>query len=282
MTTKERVETAELPVAFVSLPPFPAVALKAMRVLSRHDSRLRELHDLIRSDPAFSSEILRIVNSPLFPFPSQITNTLQAVMLLGFERVQSLALAIGIRVFLKDALEMPAIRDCWRHSLACAITAEIISEAALLDKDAAYCCGVLHDIGRLALAVTHQQAYATFLESTLENSCDILQRERELFGTDHCQVGEELITAWNLPKRFAIIARHHHDAPAESTFDMLAVVRLACALADCIGFSVAQSVNPVSYEKLRAQLPTSRQSVLPADPKELANKIKDQMQVLEL
>lgn len=281
MTSKGHVEAAELPIAFLALPPFPAVALKAMRVMSRHDSRLRELHDLIRSDPAFSSEILRIVNSPLFPFPAQITNTLQAVMLLGFERVQSLALAIGVRVFLCDSTEVPAVRECWRHSLACAIAAETVSRAGVIDKDAAYCCGVLHDIGRLALAVTHRQAYAAFLDSARENPCDLLHRERELFGTNHCEVGKELITAWKLPERFAIVAAHHHDAPTNSTFDMLAVVRLSCALADAMGYSVGRCANALPYEELYAQLPAGQKAILPKDPKELSEKISQQMQFLE-
>ena len=253
-----------------------------MRIMSRQDSRLRELHELIRSDPAFSSEILRVVNSPLFPFPTEITNTLQAVMLLGFERVQSLALAIGVRVFLREAADMPAIRNCWRHSLACAILAEHISRAALIDKDAAYCCGILHDVGRLALAVTHRHAYAEFLETLREQPCDILGRERERFGADHCQAGHQLLKSWNLPERFAVVAARHHESPNDSTFDMLAVIRVACRLADTLGFSVAAPASPALYAGLRAQLPPSQQNILPPDAKELADKIHDNLRILEL
>ena len=282
MSTRDQVAAPELPLALIALPPFPAVALKAMRIMSRQDSRLRDLHDLIRSDLAFSSEILRIVNSPLFPFPTEITNTLQAVMLLGFERVQSLAVAIGVRVFLRDVTDMPAIRDCWRHSLACAILAEHVSRAALIDKDAAYTCGVLHDIGRLALAATRRDAYTEFLESLREQPCDILLRERELFGVDHCQAGQQLLKSWNLPERLALVAARHHDTPSDSTFDMLAVIRVACGLADTLGFSATPPATPALYDELRAQLPPSQQEILPPDPQELADKIHGHLRVLEV
>lgn len=281
MSTIEHVEATDLPLSLIALPPFPAVALKALRVMSRHDSRLRELHDLIRADQAFSGEILRIVNSPLYPFPTAITSTLQAVMLLGFERVQSLAVAIGVRTYLKDSLEAPVLKGCWRHSLACAIIAEQLSGAALIDKDAAYTAGVLHDIGRLALAVCHRRKYADFLRSTETQPCDVLARERELFGVDHCQAGKALISSWNLPEKFAQIAAHHHDQPRGEKFDLLAVVRLACAFADAIGYPVAHSLNPPTYEQLRVELSVPDRDRVPVNFVDLAARVEAEISLME-
>jgi putative nucleotidyltransferase with HDIG domain len=281
VSTLTYTESTDLPLALIALPPFPAVALKALRVMSRQDSRLRELHDLIRADQAFSSEILRIVNSPLFPFPTAITNTMQAVMLLGFERVQSLAVAIGVRAYVKDSLEFPVLRSCWRHSLASAIIAEHLSGAALLDKDAAYTAGVLHDIGRLALAVGHRRQYAAFLKASEAQPCDVLARERELFGVDHCQAGRSLVSAWNLPQYLAEIAAHHHQPTNPEKFDLLFVIRLACSLADRIGYCVVSSLNPLTYEQLRAELPLHNRHLLPADPAELAARIEAEMILME-
>ncbi len=48
--------------------PFPLVALRALNVLSGTDASLRELCDLIRPDPVFAAEVLRIANSPLVAF----------------------------------------------------------------------------------------------------------------------------------------------------------------------------------------------------------------------
>ncbi len=280
MTILEQAKTNDLPLAFVELPPFPAVAIKALRVMSRHDSRLRELHDLIRADQAFSAEILRLVNSPLFPFPTAITNTLQAAMLLGFERVQALAVTIGIRAFLRDSLEIPALCACWRHSLACAIVAEQLSRAILADKDTLYTAGIMHDIGRLALAVCRRQDYAEFLRDTAREPCDVLARERQLFGVDHCEAGKIVVAAWNLPADFSLIAARHHQ-PLQENFNALSVIHLSCALADVLGYPVAHSVDSHSYADLRLQLPELHRHLLPEDPTELTLRIRSQVQVLE-
>ena len=275
-----RVDIKDLPLAFVELPPFPAVAIKALRVMSRSDSRLRELHDLIRGDQAFSAEILRLVNSPLFPFPTPITNTLQAAMLLGFERVQALAVTIGIRAFLRDSLEIPALCACWRHSLASAIIAEQLSPVIMADKDTLYTAGMMHDIGRLALAVCRRRDYADFLRGAEQQPCDILARERELFGVDHCEAGRILVTAWNLPPDFAVLSARHHQR-IQGNLDPLSIVHLSCALADAVGFAVAHVPDPPVYSELRAQLPEPRRHYLPENPAELTALIRSQMQILE-
>jgi HD-like signal output (HDOD) protein len=281
VTTLERVHAETLPLSLLALPPFPAVAMKALRVMSHKDSRLRELHDLIRSDQAFSGELLRLVNAPLFPFPTAITNTLQAVMLLGFERVQALAVTIGIRAYLKESLEIPVLRGCWRHSLACAIIAEQLSKIGLLDKDTLYTAGVMHDIGRLALAICHRKTYADFLCATELQPCDVLARERELFGVDHCDAGQALVGVWNLPQEFAVIAARHHEALNPGKVDTLTVVQFACRIADAVGFPVAHTLNPPTYHTLRDQLPEPDRHYLPADPAELASQIETAMKVME-
>ncbi len=280
VTLLDQAAAAELPLAFVELPPFPAVAIKALRVMSRHDSRLRDLHDLIRADQAFSAEILRLVNSPLFPFPTAITNTLQAVMLLGFERVQALAVTIGIRAFLRDSLEIPALFACWRHSLASAIVAEQLSRVILADKDTLYTDGIMHDIGRLALAVCRRHDYAEFLRHTAVEPCDVLARERQLFGVDHCEAGKILVAAWNLPANFAAIAACHHRA-LHGTLNTLSLIHLSCAFADALGYSSAHSIGSPSYADLRLQLPEAHRPLVPEDPAQLIALIHSQMQVLE-
>ena len=75
-----------------SFRPFPAVALKALNLMAGTDTSLLELCDLIRSDPAFTTAILKIANSPLVAFSKDITSILQASMLLGFQRLRSVVI----------------------------------------------------------------------------------------------------------------------------------------------------------------------------------------------
>ena len=109
--------------ALEKLPPFPAVALRAVNVLVGTESSLRELCDVIRPDPVFSAEVLRLANSPLVSFSKEVTSVLQASMLLGFRRLRRLVITVGLRSYL-DCKSSQLLHSCWRHSVACALIAE--------------------------------------------------------------------------------------------------------------------------------------------------------------
>src|SRR5271157_348771 len=154
------------------LPPFPAVALKALNLMAGTDTSLLDLCNLIRSDPAFSTAILRIANSPLVAFSRNITSVLQASMLLGFQRLRGVVMTIGLRAYLQDSFT-PLLHSCWRHSVACAMIAERTAKLTGADKDVAYTAGIMHDIGRIALATTMPLSYARVVQTGADQPHDL-------------------------------------------------------------------------------------------------------------
>lgn len=261
------------------LPPFPAVALKAMTVLSGTDTSLSELCDLIRSDPAFSGEILRIANSPLIAFSKEITSVLQASMLLGFRRLRRVVITVGLRSYL-DKSFTPAMRACWRHSVASAMIAERIARWNSVDRDSAHTAGILHDIGRMALATVEPGLYAGLIEkAAIEPAFDVLQAERDLFGIDHCGAGRLLAIAWKLPEVFVDITSRHHE-PLSRLEDVVEVVRLSCLLADALGFAATPRQSMRSSQEVLAEYPESVRKNLPTADL-LTDEITREMSVIE-
>jgi putative nucleotidyltransferase with HDIG domain len=255
--------------ALIHLPPFPPLALRIMRMVSRHDVSMKQLSELISADQVFSSEILMIANSPLYPSSREITSILHATTLLGLERMKGLAVTVGVRAYLGNWFGMPSLRACWRHSLACALIAEQVAGAAHMDKDAAYTAGLIHDIGRLGLAALQPQQYSSFLESTEKSPCDVLQRERELFELDHCEAGRNLVQAWNLPKGFSEVASRHHEPCHWKDDNILFVVHLSCLIADSLGFASAHGLDPRGYEDLLTEIPENERRMLPPKAEEM-------------
>ena len=153
MAAPQHVDCPEIPIALLELPPFSTVAVKVLQLVASNVSELKALSNLIGSDPAFAGAILRIINSPLFGMRKQISSVFDATVLLGLERIKGVALTIGIRTYLHETLEVPAIKACWRHSLACAMIAGELARGSEVKEDVAFTAGVIHDIGRLALAV---------------------------------------------------------------------------------------------------------------------------------
>ena len=277
--TSKAAEPADLQWSPDILPPFPAIALKALNLMSGTDTSLLQLCNLIRSDPAFSCAILKIANSPLVAFSKNVTSVLQASMLLGFRRLKSVVITVGLKSYLQHSAT-PLMQSCWRHSVACAMIAERSAKWNSLDKDFAYTAGVLHDLGRVALATVMPQSYARVVERGMDHPQELLQNEQELCGIDHCQVGSSLVTAWNLPEAFLEITSCHHD-PTASAKGVASVVRPSCMLADALGFDVVSCRFPRSYPEIREEFCEPARSRFPADAQELISEIENEIRLIE-
>lgn len=262
-----------------SIPPFPAIALKALKMMAGTDTSLLELCNLIRSDPAFSTAVLRIANSPLVAFSKDITSVLQASMLLGFRRLRGVVITVGLKAYLEKTLT-PLMQSCWRHSVACAIIAERSAKWSSLDKDFAYTAGILHDIGRVALATAMPGPYALVIKRGADQSADLLQSEREFCGIDHCQAGRSLVKLWNLPDAFLGIAACHHDQEAHPA-GTASLIPPSCELADALGFAVIRCRFPRSYAEILGAFPEPARKRFPADAKGLASEIVNEINVIE-
>ena len=262
-----------------SIPPFPGVALKALKMMAGTETSLIDLCNLIRSDHAFSTAVLKIANSPLVGFPKDVTSVVQASILLGFGRLRSVAITVGLKTYFGSSFT-PLMSSCWRHSVACALIAERSAKLRLLDSEFAYTAGVLHDIGRVALAMVMPGAYASVVERGADQPQDVLASERELCGIDHCEAGRSLVTAWNLPEAFLAITACHHDPQAQAV-GTAAVVPPSCALADALGFAIIPYRSPRSYAEILAEFPDPSRTRFPAEGAEFASEIVNAIRVIE-
>jgi len=270
------------PWALINLPPFPIVAARVMELLSHDTTGLKELADVIRADVAFSSEILTLANCALFATRTEITTILQAAAVLGLNRVKGIAMTIGLRSYLTDSLKIPALLACWRHSLACAIICEDLASACRMERDAAYLAGLLHDIGRLSLSVVEPVAYAELIHDADVDPAELLSRERELFGLDHCEAGKWLAQQWKIPAQFAEVAERHHQAVQPGKIDILAIVQLGCQLADAVGFAVLRHARPAGFERILDKLPQTALQRFDTDREHLALKVATKINSIDI
>jgi len=261
------------------VPPFPAVALKALNLMAGTDTSLPDLCNLIRPDVAFSTEVLRIANSPLVAFSKEITNVLQASMLLGFRRLRSVVITVGLRTYLAPGFT-PLLQSCWRHSVACGMIAERAARACALDKDFAYTAGVMHDIGRVVLAVAMPGEYARVVEQGAEKPRDVLEVERLLCGIDHCRAGGKLVRQWALPEAYAAVTSCHHDCDGRAR-GVEAIVALSCLLADSLGFTVVPCRSQRSYAEVLGEFPEQARNSFPTEQRDCAATISSEISLIE-
>lgn len=264
------------------LPPFPQVAIRVLQLANSDAVQLHQLSDLISSDPAFASEVLSIANSLLYAprFPSN--SILQAIAILGINNLQGLCLTVGARAYLGKSLSLPAMRTIWRHDLACGLIAEQLAAAGFMDKDTAYTCGMLHDIGRLALAAVRPSEYAVLLGAHSGTPQSVRKAEEELFGMDHCEVGRRLISDWKLPADFeAVVADHHQPRPKDSAWGMAELINVSCRMADTAGFAAFAGCEVTPYAELLDELPPRERRLFHADLDTLSQEVATRINAVE-
>lgn len=251
-----------LPWAHLRLPPFPQVAVRVMQLAADENVQLHQLSELISSDPVFASEVLSVANSVLYA-PRYPANTIQqAIAVLGANTLQGVCITVGVRAYLGKAMNHPAMRRLWHHNLACAIIAQRLAAGGAIDKDLAYTCGILHDIGRIALAVIQPKDYAELLETYQGSPASILENENDMFGQDHCETGQLLIADWKLPDAIdASVFDHHAQRRPDAAWSLGDLVNVSCRMADAAGFAAFEGCEAAPYPELLDELPPRERSL---------------------
>ncbi len=219
--------------ALDNLPPFPPVACKLMNLLRRQNVSFAEVAGVLKTDAAISAEVLRLANSALGGVRYRVNSILQALAVVGVERLGGLLLTLSLSKILARAGATQTIRNSWRHGLAAALAAREFGASFGTEPEEAYQAGLFHEVGRLALLTVAPRLY----DELIGQEGDLTALEREHFGVDHCEAGALLIEQWRLPQIFADVARHYHDPKLDSS-NLTMVVHAACVFANELGFSL--------------------------------------------
>lgn len=217
-----------------SLPTLPIVATRLLSLTSRDETHARQVIDLVSSDPAMTAKILAMCRAADKGIRDEVLTIDKAVVLLGFNAIRNCVLSVKVfEIFgtqpeassgrpADDPLQQrsrlqepneehrlqadPFNRDAfWTHSLAVATCAERIAAAHPdhhdLPADEAFVCGLLHDVGKIALDHVLPKAFARVVELAELNQTNITEFERRIIGIDHHTAGKRLAEMWRLPHR---------------------------------------------------------------------------------
>jgi putative nucleotidyltransferase with HDIG domain len=279
---ERNTEPKSMPWAHLRLPPFPQVAIRLLQLANDENVQLHQLSDLISADPAFAGEVLIIANSLLYAPRFPVSSILHAIAVMGANQLEGMCLTVGVRAYLGKSLDLPAMRGLWRHNLACALIAEQLASAGFMDKDIAYTSGILHDIGRFALAVIRPEEYAALLDSHCGAPASILERERELLGWDHCDAGRHLVADWKLPSDFeAIVTEHHSPRHMHGPWSMAELIKVSCKMGDAAGFPAFPGCEVIPYSELLDEVPERERRLFHENVEALASSLAIRIQAAE-
>lgn len=239
-----------------TLPTLPAVATHLLRIVNDDEADIRELVRTIEADPALTAKVLSLCRRATLGIGTAVTSVERAVVLLGFDAVRSLILSVQIfdwmnRIDRRGPEEEGGQGQrrsggasgfdktgFWRHSIGVACCAEQICRQCpgrgLPRPEEAFVAGLVHDLGKLALALVLPKAYRRLCAEAEHNQANIADMERSVIGLDHQTVGKRLAERWELPGVLRdVIWLHGYDpsaAPSPPNGAAIGVVRLADAL----------------------------------------------------
>jgi putative nucleotidyltransferase with HDIG domain len=216
-----------------SLPTLPGVVRLVCTMVEEEGSSANQIAEVISRDQVLSAKLLRMVNSPFYGFPGRISTVTHALVLLGFNVVKGLV--ISAAVFENMGNEM---RGLWQHSLGTALLSRRLAmELRLPEPEQIMIAGLLHDLGKLVLNQTVAVHYQAALEHARVTQCHIGKAERDVFDTDHSEVGAWMAQRWHLPEPLCSVLRYHHEPDmAIEGRKMTAVVHVADVLARAMDY----------------------------------------------
>lgn len=234
----------------------PEITTRIIQIVEDPKSTAHDMHEIVRSDPALASKVLKVVNSAFYGLPSQISNLDRAIVMLGLSAVKNIALAASLsRLFRPGNLsEKFAVRDLWVHSIAVGVCARLIAEKSFGQPEETFVAGLVHDVGLLVeyqLLPEKLRQVVTRCETQTQN---FVAAERATIGGDHTQFGAAIVSRWKFPPILKHSVQYHHD-PSTLQADFKRIVT-AIQVADTIccqnqiGFYLTAEAQEVTEEQL--------------------------------
>jgi putative nucleotidyltransferase with HDIG domain len=245
------------PWALKNLPPFRPVAMKLLRLTSDDDVPVSQVQQVLRTDVAFSAEVLRLANSALVGSRARINSVAHAVEFLGLERLKALSMTVAMREFLSSGKADSLLQHCWKYNLTTAIVCEWLAGFLPLECEACYTAGLVHDIGRLALLRGFPEEYERAVAGIPDRQFELLRAEKDVFDIDHCEAGRWLMDQWDFPAELKDVVAFHHLTPDSETPPMVTVVYIGWQMADMLGFSPLSTRSDATIEEITTTLPES-------------------------
>ena len=232
------------------LPTLPSIAIRILNAVRNKEAGLKEIGEILATDPTLSAEVLKAINSHFYSLPNKITSVPHAVNLLGNQTVKSLALSFSLVKNLrsKEANGFDYV-NFWKTSLTGAVSAKLLTKKILPSfAEDAFFLGLIHNIGTLAMNQCMPEQYQLVLNETKNSSFSCSEAENRFFGFNHMLLGEFMTKSWGLPESFTTPILHHHGLDdiviqEPNTDVMIKLLRLSSLFIDLSNYKEKKAIT---------------------------------------
>ncbi|HOA94967.1 MAG TPA: HDOD domain-containing protein [Quisquiliibacterium sp.] len=185
-------------------PDFPALSesIRKINALAASESeRLDSISSAVMQDFSLTHKILRLVNSSFYrPSGGEAVSTMsRAIMLLGFETVRSMAIALMLFEHMNDQaradrLREEFVRSGFRGSLARSLQAQIRHHS-----EEAYLAGMFHRLGRLLALYYFPEEFDEIRRMSELPGQTAAKAEKVVLGITLQDMGIGIARTWGFP-----------------------------------------------------------------------------------
>jgi len=237
------------------LPPMPQVMFKAREIMNDPTSSFKALADILESDQAMATRVLRLSNSAYYGLAGKVTSVQHAAVLLGYKTVGEVVAMAGSAKLLGDSLDGYKLDSgsLWEHSLAVAFASKIIAgkKKKELENDA-FSAGLIHDAGKIVLNKYVLERNIEFEKYMADGQKTFLNAEKDILGFDHSEIAAEMCDIWKIPKSLtsAICYHHYPSFSKDSTLAYIVHVADSLALMSGIGTGIDGMLYKMDHRAL--------------------------------
>ena len=217
------------------LPSLPSVYATLQEATSNERSSAADLARIIETDVAMCAKVLQLANSAFFGRGHRISSIEGATAYLGVNTLRSLVLSVTVfEPWRKAALRGLSLQELQTRGLQVSTLASQILCHDRRQAEDAFTAGMLHDVGKLVLALGAPEQLEAALAKADSASVPFHVAEQELFGVTHAEVGAYLLGLWGLPPAVVeAVARHHCPSNlAPRGLDVVTAVHVASTLVE--------------------------------------------------
>jgi HD-like signal output (HDOD) protein len=189
----------------VELPSLPDVAIRIAKVINDSNTDNRDIARVVQADPTVAARVISVVNSAAYRGKSPIDNLPDAVSRLGRNVTYHLVISFVLcKLFhSRSPLLKQRMVRLWQHSAyVAALCHELARVSPGLEPAQAMLCGLLHDIGALAILGAARK------KPELAENPELLEQVVNNLKAD---VGAMVLRKWEFPDYFVQGALHAEE-----------------------------------------------------------------------
>ncbi|MGF1548630.1 MAG: diguanylate cyclase, partial [Thiotrichales bacterium] len=200
------------------LPSPKGAALALMELSRREDVGVDAIAEVVQTDPALTSRILRVANSAAVGHGRPVVSIPEAVMRLGLATVRHVAMGFSlVDQYQNGACKSFDYMRFWSHSLLMGLAMQSLGKLSRVGSpDELFACGLMARIGCLALATIHPNEYSELLDRQVSDD-QLATLERQQLRADHNDFTVAILCDCGIPKSLAEPVYYHED-PDQSGF----------------------------------------------------------------